>query len=196
MYLPKFKHTAALYTFGEEFAIASTGELYTGFYIRTSKGTFYTGTEFKKNQSQELIKTSALSTSTYRNVGREKYDDAAKVTINQLLLKETQPVPSYTYIPDYELKINRRFFAKSKITGSIIEIDRDTYKELYSKSNKYHHPSYEVILIDWDLSSPVDDSVNGSYIVEGSKTKNKKQVLKLDKTLPGLHDYLTQTSQL
>lgn len=196
MYLPKFKHTAALYTFGEEFAIASTGELYTGFYIRTSKGTFYTGTEFKKNQSQELIKTSALATSTYRYVGREKYDDAARVTDANLLLKETQPVPSYTYIPDYELKINRRFFAKSKITGSIIEINRDTYKELYSKSNKYHHPSYKVILIDWDLSSPVEDTKNGSYITEGSKTKNKKQVAKLDRTFPGIYDYLTQTGQL
>lgn len=196
MYLPKFKHTPALYTSGDEFIITSTGEVYTGFYIRTSKGTLYTGQQFNKQTSQELSPVQALATSTYRYVGREKYDDAARVTDANLLLKDTQVVPSLIYIPDYSLKINRRFFAKSKITQRIIEIDVDTYQELKAKSNKYHHPSYDITFIDWDLTSPVEDTRNGSYIVEGSKTKNKKQVAKLDRTFPGIYDYLTQTGQL
>ena len=196
MYLPKFKQTDALYTAGEEFIIASTGAPYVGFYIKTSKGTLYTGIKFNKNTSEVLEKASEIATSNYRYVGREKYDDAARVTEDNLKLKDTQVVPSHTYIPNYEVKINRRFFAKSKINSSIIEIDINTYRELYGKTATYHHPTYDILFIDWDLSSPVEDSKNGSYIIEGSKSKNRKQVLKADKTFKGIYDYLVQNQQL
>ena len=195
MYLPKFKTTAPLYTFGSEFIIAETGRDYIGTYFKTSKGDYYTGSSYSKETSLRLIQVVANEDSTFV-VPRETYDFAAKVTTGNLRFKNTQAVPAYIYIPDYELKINRRFFAKSKINSSIIEIDINTYRELYGKTATYHHPTYDILFIDWDLSSPVEDSKNGSYIIEGSKSKNRKQVLKADKTFKGIYDYLVQNQQL
>ena len=126
MYLPKFKHTFASYTTGDEFIIAGTGENYRGFYIRTSKGVLYTGKFFDKGTSLKLEPVSALATSTYRYVGQEKYDVIKKTTPSSLQLKETLPVPSYTYVPNYASINERRFFAKSKINKTIIEISQET----------------------------------------------------------------------
>lgn len=195
MYLPKFKITAPLFTFGSEFIIAETGRDYTGTYFKTSKGDYYTGSSYSKKTSLRLIQVVANENSTFV-VPRETYDFAAKVTAGNLRLKTTQAVPAHTYIPDYAFKIDRRFFAKSKTNNSIIEIDTNTYKELYGKTPTYHYPSYDVLLLNWDLSSPVEDSKNGSYIIEGSKSKNRKQVLKADKTFKGIYDYLVQNQQL
>ena len=195
MYLPKFKITAPLYTFGSEFIVAETGRDYIGTYFKTSKGDYYTGSFYSKKTSLRLIQVIANEDSTFV-VPRETYDFAAKVTTGNLRLKNTQAVPAYIYIPDYAFKINRRFFAKSKINSSIIEIDINTYRELYGKTATYHHPTYDILFLDWDLSSPVEDSKNGSYIIEGSKSKNRKQVLKVDKTFKGIYDYLVQNQQL
>ena len=197
MYLPKFKITEPLYTYGDEFYSAITGAAYEGAYFVTSKGKYYSGVTFNKEVSQELLKFSEEGTqSTNRPPLREKYDNVANTSNADLKIKESSPVPSYTYIPNYSVDIERRFFAKSKINSSIIEIDINTYRELYGKTATYHHPTYDVLFIDWDLSSPVEDSKNGSYIIEGSKSKNRKQVLKVDKTFKGIYNYLVQNQQL
>ena len=195
MYLPKFKITAPLFTFGSEFIIAETGQDYIGNYIKTSKGDYYSGTTFNKNISRRLISVIDNANTSF-TVSRETYDLVANVNSSGLRLKTTVPLPSHVYIPNYEIDINRRFFAKSKINSSIIKIDINTYRELYGKTATYHHPTYDVLFIDWDLSSPVEDSKNGSYIIEGSKSKNRKQVLKVDKTFKGIYDYLVQNQQL
>lgn len=195
MYLPKFKITTPLFTFGSEFIIAETGQDYVGNYIKTSKGDYYSGTTFNKNTSRRLISVIDNANTSF-TVSRETYDLVANVNNSGLRLKTTVSLPSHVYIPNYEIDINRRFFAKSKINSSIIEIDINTYRELYGKTATYHHPTYDILFIDWDLSSPVEDSKNGSYIIEGSKSKNRKQVLKVDKTFKGIYDYLVQNQQL
>ena len=90
------------------------------------------------------------------------------------------------------MRTNIRFFARSKVTGEVLEISPEDYREVVNKTSKYHHPTYDVTFLNWDLSSPVDDTRIGSYIQEGSKSKNKKAAAEADKVLPGLYEYLSR----
>ena len=96
----------------------------------------------------------------------------------------------HLYVEDYQTPINKRFFAKSKVDNSIKEISQETYTELANQTSKYHYPTYDIAVLEWDVTAPIEDTRIGSYLVEGSASKNRKAVSKLDQTFYGIREYL------
>lgn len=92
--------------------------------------------------------------------------------------------------------VTRKYFAMHRSDKTILEISLRTYRELVAKSNKYDHLLYVVGMLTWDTTNPVEDVMQGKYLLEGSNTKNLKEVEKLEKTLPGLKDYLILKGEL
>jgi len=194
MYIPKFKQTLAKYTDGAEFDIESTGETYRGFYVKTSKGEYFTGRGYLRGTSQKLIEKN-ISNQNYLTPVPEEYDNI-KQDRESLQLKKTLQVPSYIPTKRYQDTSIYRYFAKSKVTGSILEISNETYNELLSKNVKYHYPSYDILQLEWFVSSPAEDIVRNGYILEGSINKNKRQIVLAERTLPGISEYLTDPTEL
>jgi len=194
MYIPKFKQTLAKYTDGAEFDLEATGETYRGFYVKTSKGEYFTGKRYLRGASQKLIEKN-ISNQTYLTPTPEEYDNI-KQDRESLELKKTLPVPSYVPSKQYQDTSIYRYFAKSKITGSILEVSNQTYNELLSRDTKYHYPSYNILQLEWFVNSPAEDIVRNGYILEGSISKNKRQILLAEKALPGISQYLTDPAEL
>jgi len=92
--------------------------------------------------------------------------------------------------------VTRKYFAMHRSDKTILEINLRTYRELVAKSNKYDHLLYVIGMLTWDTTNPVEDVMQGKYLLEGSNTKNLREVEKLEKTLPGLKDYLILKGEL
>jgi len=196
MYLPKFKTTKAKYTTGSEYAIRSTGENYVGYYILSSQGIPYSGKQFIQNSSQELIaQVAEIPAENIQEFVRYTDYDEIRKREDEYKLRTTLPLPVHIFTPDFEYEINKRFFAKSKVTQAIVEISREDYLELSKKTLKYHYPSYDIVIVDWYVRGAVGDFQNGSYLIEGIRTKNTREVQKANKVMPGISQVLTNPLQ-
>lgn len=193
MYLPKFKQRPATYTAGNEYFVQETGEEYIGFYVVTSKGEAYTGKTIERGFSKKLL--SFKETPEQPAPLAEVYDFIKKDS-ESFALKQTEELPRYIPVKNDLVPFINRFFAKSRVTGTIIEISRETYLELQSKSTKYHHPSYQIVTLNWYISFPVEDITTGPYKQKGSRTKNLEEITKAEKALPGIAQYLSDPTEL
>lgn len=196
MYLPKFKTTKAKYTAGSQYIVKSTGENFVGFYVLSSQGVPYSGKQFIQNSSQELVTriVESAEEQVKQYLPLTKYDTVRKKA-EEYNLRSTLQLPTHIFIPDFEYEINKRFFAKSKVTQVIVEINREDYLELSKKTDKYHHPSYDIVIVDWYVRGAVGDFQNGSYLIEGIETKNTREVQKANKVMPGISQVLTNPLQ-
>lgn len=196
MYLPKFKTTKARYTPGSQYTVKSTGENYIGYYVLSSQGVPYSGKEFIQNASQELVSivVQGVEQQEKEYVPYTDYDTVRKQQ-KEYDLRSTLDLPVHIFIPDFEFEINKRFFAKSKVTQAIKEISKEVYLELSSKTTKYHYPTYEIFMMDWYVTGAVGDFQNGSYLIEGIRTKNTKEIAKAEKSMPGISQVVTNPLQ-
>ena len=196
MYLPKFKTTKARYTAGGEYEVNSTGEGYVGYYVLSSQGVPFSGREFIQNTSQELraIDAEIPQQGEKHFVPYTQYD-LIRNQKKEYDLRSTLELQPYIFRPDFQFEINKRFFAKSKITQDIKEISKEDYLELFSKTTKYHHPSYDIVRMDWYVTGAVGDFQNGSYLIEGIRTKNTKEIAKAEKSMSGISQVVTNPLQ-
>lgn len=196
MYLPKFKTTKAKHTAGSQYVVKATGENYEGYYVLSSQGVPYSGKQFIQNSSQELVAriVESAEEQVKQYLPFTKYDTVRKKA-EEYNLRSTLQLPTHTFIPDFEYEINKRFFAKSKVTQAIVEISREDYLELSKKTDKYHYPSYDIVIVDWYVRGAVADFQNGSYLIEGIRTKNTREIQKANKVLPGISQVLTNPLQ-
>ena len=196
MYLPKFRVIKAEYTAGSQYALKSTGENYIGYYVLSADRVPYTGREFVQNTSQELVSliVENQEDQVKAYLPYTKYDTLRK-QVSEYNLRSTLPLPVHIFIPDFAFQFNKRFFAKSKITQGIIEISRENYFELEKKTDKFHYPSFDTVIVDWYVLGAVGDFQNGPYLIEGIRTKNTREVLKAEKSLPGISQLLTNPLQ-
>lgn len=171
-YFPKSQYKLK-YTPGKQFRLITTKEEYKGWYIKTSRNSFYTGTEPTPDAKElERISFGELVGDAVSNLA-----DAALLILAQKALQ-------------LALGAIDRFFAKNKRTKKIIEITRD---EIYTYSQ---NPLYEVGKLTWTIIGPAEDQVINGYKYEGAISKNKKAVEELDKTLPGIKNTVTNYKQL
>lgn len=194
MYIPKFKQTLAKYTDGSEFNLEATGETYRGYYVETSSKEYYTGESYKRGLSQKLVQKNPANVDYIAPIP-QKYDEL-KQDATSLQLTKTLQLPSHTPTRRYEDVFIYRYFAKSKVDGSIVEISNETYNELLRESTKYHYLSYDILQLIWYVASPAADIYRNGFLQEGSISRNKKQILLAEKTLPGISQYLTDPTEL
>ena len=89
-----------------------------------------------------------------------------------------------------------KYFAYHVSDHSILEISPTVYNELKSNSPKYDNLLYRVYSLKWDSTTPIYDEQIGKFTLEGSNSRNLKQVEKLEKELPGIKDYLVTRKEL
>lgn len=200
MYLPKFKYQGGLFTIGGEFAVKATGENYKGFYFRTYKGELYTGAEPSLiGNNSELIKLEKeeQETGTLETLDVTIYDEIFN-NPHEFSLKVTEQIPQHTPIITVGDSFNGyiiRYFAQNKLTRQILEINKQVYNELESKSIKYFYKNYNVVRIYWFLAGNLEDTQTGPYKISGVRTKNSESIKAGDRIIPGLAQYLKDPLQ-
>jgi hypothetical protein len=200
MYLPKFKYQGGLFTIGGEFAVKATGENYKGFYFRTYKGELYTGAEpsLKGNNSELIpLEKEEQETGTLETLDVTVYDDILN-NPHEFKLKTTEQVPQHVPVVTVGDTVNGfiiRYFTQNKLTKQIIEINKQVYNELESRSVRYFYKNYSVVRINWFLSGELEDTQNRPYRIPGVRTKNLESIKSGEKAIPGLTQYLRDPLQ-
>ena len=165
MFYPKSQIKTNLYTNGEEYILSTTKEAYIGYYFEVSSGQKYTGKTPQDGINILLIKPQR----TTNLVSGETIPPP----INEIITYESEeysiipptrslPTPNPT-IPtqqDKSLGVFQRYFCKKNNELIYIEIDKNTFNLLQSKSST----------IAWDLYTPLSTL----WYIKGDKEQTYK----------------------
>ena len=179
-YYPLSQVKSNLYTDGKEFVIKSNNSPYTGFYWKTSQGTFYTGKNPNDVTSVEIIPSLGVNllpddpfstlpspptstdvlTSTKMSDITEFYGEAQFGGFSPLdypkynsELSRAQPqyvLPRPT-TQEYQQGYFTRYFCKKSNEFVYLEIDKDTYDKLKNKDPKILYQLYVPFTLKWQL---------------------------------------------
>lgn len=174
MYLPKSKYKGPFTAAGGEnsLLVKETLKPYRGKYIVTYKNQYFEG-ESPVDAKRELI----LKKDYEKNLNKKN---------------ETPAIKAYTEGPtenDYKNKKYKRYFIKDLRKGKIKEVDSKQYK----LAVKY--PSHQGIILEWNLSTPADDTYYNGYLYIGSASRNKQTVDTAENTMKGISNYLNDPKQ-
>lgn len=159
MYYPSSQITVDLYTNGEEFAIASTNQAYSGYYWKTSQGKFFTGKNPQDTPIQKLIRINnneiPLDTISYTELVTTNLNGFIYNNIKRKIYKSLQ-LPTYSpNIPtenDYKNGEYIRYFCKKTNELLYLEIDKDTYDKLVDQDLSIYYQLYLPFNIFWKLT--------------------------------------------
>lgn len=88
-----------------------------------------------------------------------------------------------------------RYFVKHLPNGSIIEVDKQTYKEV-NKQKTPHHKLYSTLQIEWKISGPIFNKLYAGNIVEaGIIPTNNKSLSQAEDSMSGIGDYIDDALQ-
>jgi len=88
-----------------------------------------------------------------------------------------------------------RYFVKQLSSGSIIEVNKNTYKEV-KKQKTPHHKLYSTLEIEWKISGPIFNKIYKGAIVEsGIIPTNNKSLELAEDTMPGISEYIGDSLQ-
>ena len=172
-YIPSTQYTDAKYTVGGEFLEKLSGKDFRGYYIETSRNTFFSGQKPEDN-GIELIKIPVPDTSLTSPVFN-------------LLVGFFAPKLKKG---DLTRGFFKRYFAQDSRTGKIVETDRESYLKIQDT------PSTKAAEIVWHIKAPAEDLKVNGYKYEGSISKNKKTVEELNKIIPGASTFITDYALL
>jgi hypothetical protein len=180
-YIPKTSYTEPKYTSGGEYKTRDTGEDYIGFYIEASRGKFYSG-KSPQQGGAEILK---VQTEGIVNKG-------AKASIFALLAALAKGFfkPKTSSI-DKENGFTTRYFIQDKNDNKIIETDRELYLQAQREL-----PNKRFVQTDWIIKGPAQDTFLSGYPYEGAASKNKKAIIALENSMPGISTFITDYSLL
>ena len=197
MYYPKSQIKTNLYTNGGEFVILGTTQEYSGSYWKTSAGKYFTGVSPDDRPYKELtiIKPQPQSTESNQVETVELSEDvknyslAKKVDLNNIPIVK---VPLY-YLPspsteDYTLGSFTRYLCKRSNQNIYIEINKDTFDKLTSKSIEYDFSLYSPFKLTWTIKG---DSISTVANINKSVVLTTERQLKIT----GLKEYFKNYSQ-
>jgi hypothetical protein len=175
--------TPNLYTFGKEYQTES-GVEYKGLYHKYITGEVYTQPMWNAQLSKKLV--------IYKPVTElvSKYN-----TLNEQKLNSKTPTTVLRNPTTQERKdgFMLRYFLKKINDATIFEIDQAQSKEYQQKiidNNLYLYTT-----IRWYITGQIEDIQNGSVLVEGIITKNKKQLIQAERVIPGMIKQYTDLIQ-
>ena len=177
MYYPKSQITKNLYTNGNEFEIASTKEVYTGYYYTVSSGNSFVGNSPSTTPTPILLLPITQNPKTNSNPLSPKlitsnpasFESNYTNKINERYIPQpssTTPTPQ-----NYQLGTFPRFLCKRNNQNLYFEIDKSTFTDLKNNSPKIASELYTPILVNWILSNSKELMFNA----------NKSQILFLEK---------------
>lgn len=162
-YYPSSQIKQNLYTNGGEYALSTTKEIYKGYYYEVSNGRKYTGKN-PQDKPNILLITPQQTEVEPTNVPQDYKQIVTYVVSNVLEEISDQYIPFNTplperYIPsfiqtlptlkDYQLGVFTRYFCKKNNELKYIEIDKNTYLQLKTKSPQIAWDLYTPILVLW-----------------------------------------------
>ena len=154
-YIPKSQLTIKM-SEGNEFKYEISDKPFKGFYMETSKGIRYEGTN-NIYPGLIIVPISPISNKTQGSNKDIKRFNILKQNIKDFLLN-TLPIPSMKRYPlekDYDNGYFLRYFSRRINKDGYQEIDKDVFKNIKGKSGKYDHNLYEVGSIRWELKGNV-----------------------------------------
>jgi hypothetical protein len=195
-YFPKSQIKPNLYTNGDEFSISSTRQPYKGFYYEISSGQKYTGKTPGDGLNQLLISISPFEPGNIDGDTENKnqililnqlYENFPDTPDSNIIYSNSRnqnssstrslPSPSIT-LPtpqDYENGKMVRYFAKKTNELRYLEISKQTYTDLNSRSSNIAWDLYEPVQIQWIISGFEKQQVNdyNTIIVRDIERKKK-----------------------
>lgn len=206
-YYPLSQITPNLYTDGTEYETPS-GENYTGFYFRTSRGELFTGRTpqdqpnlrlFPQRQNLEAPTEDFLRRFEIKgafNPGDVDPDMNPDFLNGPIYIYDEyasfRGYPESTYLPyyspvaptekDYSVGEFRRYFCKKTNQIIYIEIDKDQYDKLISRNPQIYWQMYKPFFLNWQITGNKQQVAQTNKNITELKSKREK--------LPKLGDYL------
>jgi hypothetical protein len=151
MYFPLSQITPNLYTNGGEYVLSTTREEYVGYYYQVFNGSRYTGKNPQDGPNILLVlpklvqNFSSVALEGENNLDGNIYtiDESPSKSLPTRLLPQFNPTLPTT--PDKNLGVFSRYFCKKNNELIYLEIDKQTFTDLSSRSPK----------IAWDLYTPL-----------------------------------------
>jgi len=147
MYFPSSQIKTNLHTNGGEYILSTTKEFYIGYYYETSTGARYTGKSPQDIPNVLLLVPKSFNSQiaeedlTAQNI--YTIDKSPSKSLPTRLLPQFNPTLPTT--PDKNLGVFSRYFCKKNNELIYLEIDKQTFTDLSSRSSK----------IAWDLYTPL-----------------------------------------
>lgn len=87
--------------------------------------------------------------------------------------------------------VAKRYFVQDMNNNKIVETDKVSYMQ-----TKNNVPNRIFAEVDWIIKGPADDRIVNGYPFEGAESKNKKTILALENTMPGISTFITDYKHL
>jgi hypothetical protein len=200
-YYPQSRVITGSYTNGGEYSV--NGEPYIGPYYKTYDNKIFPGHDPVTGGSEPLSSVKDVAQTgevglgiSFGNVATtplvNEYN--ANRDVNLLTLQQFLPIVPYYVQPtdvDYARSYLYRYFAKKRNQdGGIIETTKDVYLSLQRTSSPYNYQTYHAIDIYWQLTGPLNDTLNRTVRIAGIINTNEKVVTQANKNFRGLTDYI------
>ena len=173
-YIPEGRYRKPKSTDGTKFVEVVSRKPYKGFYIETYKGKYFGG-KTPEEGGPELQKILQINF-------------AIPSGLLGLLAGFFKKKPTQS---EKDKGVTKRNFIQDKNNGKILETDPDTYTQ--AKGTLVNSIFAEV---DWIIKGPAEDQMFGKYPFEGAESKNRKTILALENTMPGISTFITDYSYL
>ena len=154
-YYPKSQIKTNLFTEGGQLEIASSGEVYVGYYWQTSKNEYFTGRNPSDGVSMplQIIATpppTKVSLLTYTN-NNATYNKLKGANISETLNLPFYQKPSPTE-EDYQIGSFKRYFCKKVNENLYIETTKNIYDKIKNKDKGYAFTLYQPFTLNWKIS--------------------------------------------
>ncbi len=180
MYYPKSQIKTDLYTNGGEYILSTNGSDYKGYYYETSKGSKFTGKNPEDgfnirllkpyntdplnpdNLSIQIINDQPISNSPYTDFNTQEYFNKFQTNRNTII----RSLPSYNIttptLNEQNNGVFSRYFCKKNNELQYIEIAKETYSDLKSKSTKIAWDLYTPLSVLWYIKGDMEKIYNSN----------------------------------
>lgn len=188
-YYPLSRVVTGLKSSGDDLTL--NGLPYTGPYYKTFDGQHYTGNDPVTGKSEPLIRVVSSFDPGSMNQSSESYLSYNAAGISKFVtINPYYPQPTSM---DYGRGFFFRYFAKKRNeVGNLIETSKKVYDSLQYIESPYNYELYHCIQLYWQLTGPLQDTVNTTTGIRtsGIENTNQRLVEMKEKDFKGLKTFI------
>jgi len=195
MYIPLGKlNPTVFYTSGNEYALATTGISYVGYYHKDTLGGVWTDKEHTLNSISLISYTERNNRPEYINIQGEVSAEYYKISKSNKDNPLSSNLPVSDTLPptqeDYDKTYTTRYILSYKLTSQpvYIEVNKNTYNNTMNSSDKMYFEGVEVL---WKISGPLYDIKQNNILIQGGIIdSNTRSIQQAEQTMSGVSNYL------
>lgn len=177
-YVPKAKYKDSKTAEEGEFVILETEEPYSGPYIELSGKRFFAGESPEQNGAElyRIEKTSLNPAALlpYLSTGLSLF-----ALLQSAIKKELSQ-------DEVDKGVAKRYFVQDNRDKKISETTEELFEE-----GKVTHPDFIYTEVPWLFRNPVEDIEINGIKYKGSESRNKETIQRLESTMPGISQFVT-----